>query len=161
MDLHGLPIAGTYEDNDAVRENLRIAVPDNYDERTRIAAAILAEPEIVDDDIARQGYTFEYQLGGHLGNGIWALPVFATDESGRRHGMEIAAALVITGASERSIESGVAMWFINNRLRYEVLEGDPREYAGVAYGRLNFPDSEVLPHRWLFGAKVPPSSAKQ
>jgi hypothetical protein len=95
---------------------------------------------------------FLYELGDDLGDGLYALRVFARDQSDRRHGVEIAAGLAITGATERSIEAGVPMWFLNNRIRYRVLEGSPRGYAGVAYGRLRPADAAALPQRWLFGA---------
>ena len=155
MQLHALPFSGHYENGPDMSETLQLAVPENDAEREAIAAAILPEPELVDDDSARRDYEFEYALGDHLGNGLFALRIAATDASNADHAMEIAAGLAITGVTrDIDLSAGVPMWFISKRLHYKSLNGRPQNYHGTAFGRLIFPDPDALPQRRLFGAVV-------
>jgi len=155
MDVAERPIGGQYEDQGEIKENLRLAEPENEDEKQAIASAILEQEAIVDGDIARRDYEFRYRLGDYLGNGLYALQVEGADQSGRRHGVEIAAGLAISGAAGAkppSIEDGIPMWFLSDRIHNKVVEGTPNEYDGTAFGRLSMADAERLPQRWLFGA---------
>ena len=155
MDIATRPIAGQYEDQGEINETLQLAQPQSDDEKQAIAKAILDGEVFNDADAARRGYVFRYRLGDYLGNGLYALRVEGEDQSSRRHAVEIAAGLVLTGAKGAkppSIEEGVAMWFLSDRLHHEVLEGTPNQYQGTAFGRLSTADAQRLPQRFLFGA---------
>ena len=156
MKLQPLDIAGGFEGSDEeVSERLQLALSEDDAEFEAVALGILPHPEIVTEDSARRGYTFRYELGRPLTNGLFVLRITAHDASQHKHIVEIAAGLAMkTVATDPDITRAAAMWFISRRLHYFVVQGSPLEYSGVAYGRLDFPDPDRLPHRRLFGAPV-------
>jgi len=125
MHLHTLPFSGYYEHDGEIAERLQLVVADSDEEERTIASKILPDAGTVTDDSARREYVFRYELGEHLGDGLYALRIWARDASDDEHGVEIAAGLALPGSAERRIDEGLPMWFISERLHYRELEGSP------------------------------------
>ncbi len=157
MDIRDFGFKGFFEDQDAeTGEEVQILLPENELEESLLAWAILAHDQTVDGDNARRGYSFHYELGEPLGEGMYALTVRATDASGVVHAAEIAAALAIqTPLEAGKVRSFAPMWFLSERVHFKPLEGEShQQYHRPAYGRLAFGGMGNLPHRKLFGATV-------
>jgi len=157
MKIRELPFEGHYEENSTTTsEILQIAAPENDVDVSVLSWALLPHSETVEDDSARQGYLFEYEVREHLDNGLFTLQIRARDQSNRTHGIEIAAGLVSSVAAEPYRQwTFIPMWFISKHLHYKPLTEEDRDhYPGTAFGRLILGDPAILPQRRLFGATV-------
>lgn len=157
MDLHKLDIQGHYEDQADVSERLQLVEPGDELTRDLVSWAILPAGETIEDDDARPGYVFYYNLGAYLERGLYRLTMSARDESGSQWEAEIAAGLVATAASAEAgrTQDFVPFWFLSEHLHFKVSDKRVAErYGGVAFGRLGFNRPGVLPHDRLFRATV-------
>lgn len=132
--------------------------PENEVDTQVLAWAILCRSQTVEEDWALRDYVFYYELGNHLGGGIYSMQVSCRDASGSFHDIEVGAALVASSAVGDEPESAnfEPMWFISKSLHYvdhERFRPEDR-YDAEAFGDLRFDEGTNLPHRKLFGAAV-------
>jgi len=157
MHLRELPITGFFEDQDASSsETLQILAPDSDMDRDLMAWVLLPRPQMVQEDPARRGYAFDYELGEQLDRGLFALSVTGREASGVEHAAEIATAVTLTVPSGgQRVHSFSPFWFFSESLHFKPTERMSHEqYHGAAYGRLHFDGTQTLPHRRLFGATI-------
>jgi hypothetical protein len=157
MHLREIEYTGYFEEQDASSaETLQIVAPDGDLEKDLLAWTLLPAAQTVSEDPARKGYAFSYELGRQLDEGVFVLHVSARDASDVEHAAEIAAAVVTTvpGQGQR-VHAFSRFWLLSESLHFKPVEAmSHAQYAGAAYGRLNFSATAVLPHRRLFGAAV-------
>ncbi len=155
MRVRPLPFHGHFEDEGGqTSETLQIVEPENTFETELLSWTILPHGETVADDSARRDYVFHYEIGEHLGEGLFRLRITGRDASRRDHETQIAAALLATPTTQRlqvgRTISFAPYWFISKRLHYKpVRASDP--YPGPAFGSLSFGNGNNLPQRRLFG----------
>ena len=154
MKLRDMQYKGNFEEGEIVAETLQVVQPENELEEAEIAWSLLRHPETVTDDSARRDYVFHYEVVDHLGDGVFRLVLNARDQSGEAWSAEIAAALVTTATPSEQRAYGFApFWFISRDVHFKTEdERIGSNYAGEAFGKLDFERIEALPHRRLFGA---------
>lgn len=157
MDLRTFHYKGYFEEQEGeTAEQVQLLTPGSDIEESLLAWAILPQPQTVENDPARQGYVFRYEIDRHLDQGLYALRITARDQSDVVHAAELAAALTVVGPrTGDATHSFAPFWFLSERLHFQPLEGETHEqYHGSAFGHLHFGGVGHLPHRRLFGAKV-------
>lgn len=157
MHLREIDFAGYFEEQTvSSSEKLQIVAPDDDLEKDVLAWTLLPVGETVENDAAREGYVFHYELGEEVDRGLFTLKLSATDASGVDHAVEIAAAVVTAMPSEPPrVRTFKRFWMLSESLHFKPIENITRDqYHGAAYGQLRFDESGVLPHRRLFGATI-------
>jgi hypothetical protein len=157
MEMKTIQFKGHFEEQTAeTAQRLQVMVPEDDTERDLLSWSILQQPQFVEDDNARTSYVFGYELGKHMGDGVFVLKVTCRDASGRTHAVEIAAALAVETPFEENREhTFTPLWLLSERVHFKPLENASREqYHGPAFGHLDFGGAGSLPHRRLFGATV-------
>jgi hypothetical protein len=159
MKLRQLPFEGFFEDQPlSSAQELQVVEPQNDLDAGLLAWAILCRSQTVEEDSALHDYVFYYELGDHLGGGIYSMQVSCRDASGGFHDIEVGAALVASNGmgDEPQCMNFEPMWFISKSLHYVDHEEARAEYqsGAAAFGRLRFDAINNLPHRRLFGATV-------
>ena len=157
MHLREIQFTGYFEEQDlSSSETLQIVAPDNQIEQDILAWTLLPGTRTVKGDPARQGYSFIYELGKPLSEGIFALTVTGRDASNREHAVEIAAAVVAISPTGDARDYAFApFWLLSESIHFKPLRKmSDDQYHGAAYGHLRFEGSADLPHRRLFGATV-------
>jgi hypothetical protein len=160
MKLHDVSFKGFFEEEPKTAEMLQLVEPENELEEAQVAWAILPHPETVSDDSARRDYVFHYDVGKHLGRGLYELSLHARDASGGEWRAEIAGGLIASATPATTRPYGFApFWFISRDFHFKAGQEEiERNYPGEAFGRLDFGRVEALPHRRLFGLSAGPAT---
>ena len=159
MKVRQLQFEGFFEDQASpTAQQVQVVEPQNELDAQLLAWAILCRSQTVEEDSAMRDYVFYYELGDHLGGGIYSMQVSCRDASGSFHDIEVGAALVASDGvgDEPQAMSFEPMWFISKSLHYVDHEECRTEdhHGATAFGHLRFDAAANLPHRRLFGAAV-------